>query len=81
MIRHNHHETDEQVRYEKGVVSMDKNSLILMAVAVILSITLIFTGSGSCNLHSPIYINLSISKTPLVNESADLTCNVSSIMD
>ena len=60
---------------------MDKNSLILMALALILSITLIFTGSGSCNLHSPIYINLSISKTPLVNESADLTCNVSSIMD
>ena len=60
---------------------MDKNTLILMALALILSITLIFTGSGSCNLHSPIYINLSISKTPLVNESADLTCNVSSIMD
>ena len=81
MIRHNHHEADEQVRFGKGVVSMDKNSLILMALALILSITLIFTGSGSCNLHSPIYINLSISKTPLVNESADLTCNVSSIMD
>ena len=81
MIRHNHHEADEQVRYGKGVVSMDKNTLILMALALILSITLIFTGSGSCNLHSPIYINLSISKIPLVNESADLTCNVSSIMD
>jgi len=81
MIRHNHHEADEQVSYGKGVVSMDKNTLILMALALILSITLIFTGSGSCNLHSPIYINLSISKTPLVNESADLTCNVSSIMD
>jgi len=60
---------------------MDKNSLILMAVAVILSITLIFTGSGSCNLQSPIYINLSISKISLINESADLTCNISSIMD
>ena len=81
MIRHNHHEADEQVRFGKVVVSMDKNSLILMALALILSITLIFTGSGSCNLHSPIYINLSISKIPLVNESVDLTCNVSSIMD
>ena len=81
MIRHNHHEADEQVRFGKGVVSMDKNSLILMAVAVILSITLIFTGSGSCNLQSPIYINLSISKISLINESADLTCNISSIMD
>ena len=52
-----------------------------MALALILGITFIFTGYGSCNLHSPIYINLSITKIPLVNESADLICNVSSIMD
>ena len=60
---------------------MDKRTLNPIALALILGIALFFTGSGSGNLDSPIYINLSISKVPLVNESADLTCNVSSIMD
>jgi len=60
---------------------MDKSSLNLIVLALILGITLFLTGSGSGNLDSPIYINLSMLKIPLVNESADLTCNVSSIMD
>ena len=61
---------------------MDKKALKFTILALILSIAFISAGSGSrYDLHSPIYINLSIEKVPLVNEDADLICNVSSIVD
>ncbi len=61
---------------------MDRKALKFIIMALILSIT--FISAGSCSrydLHSPIYINLSMQKIPLVNEDADLICNVSSIVD
>jgi len=47
---------------------MDKKALKFTILALILSIAFISAGSGSrCDLHNPIYINVSIEKVPLVN--------------
>ena len=60
--------------------SMNRRMRKLFLFSLIFSTAFIFAGSSS-DVHSPIFVNLSIEKVPVVNESIVLSCSVNSTID